>query len=253
MCSYLNAQQKARIENIRTHMTDKALVVDYDLQGTEEVYYRVDFSVVDNKGNAIRPDSVIGDLGSNVSAGEDLRITWEVYKEYDVIYGSFKPVLVLDKGMAHKRGPEYALLSLIVPGLGDYFVAEPANMVIKPWCKTAFTASVLGLSYLAKQKRVEVPELWAPPGYYLSADAPPGEDVLYMPDGYMIEPAKTDYWLFPYDSEIILGIGIASWMIDVLWVTKQGMINNRVRKTIPGTAAILPIRDGILLSYRLEF
>ena len=38
---------------------------------------------------------------------------------------------------------------------------------------------------------------------------------------------STDYWLFPYDSEIFLGIGIAVWVTDIVWVARKGVQNNK--------------------------
>lgn len=250
----LQAQNSTtRVENVRTQMTGKSLVVWYDIVGpSSESYHNIDFVVVDNKGNAIYPDSVSGDFGPLIAAGRDKKIVWDIYREFDVVYGNFTPRIIIDAGAhrKHSRGPEYAALSMLLPGLGDYFVADAKQLKIKPYFKTAVTAGILGLSWAAYRERVDIPAVMAPPGWYLSAGS---IDYVYFPDGYMSKPASIDYWLFPKDAEIILGIGIASWLFDVIWVTRKGVVNNRIYNSVKGHVALLPAREGLMLHYSMQF
>ncbi len=253
----VNAQNSsARVENVRTQMTGKSLVVRYDIiSPSSESYHHIDLVVVDNKGNAIYPDSVSGDFGPLIAVGKDKKIVWDIYREFDVVYGDFKPRVIIDAGdhRKHARGPEYAALSLLLPGLGDYFVTDARQLRIKPYYKTALTAGILGLSWAAYKNRMDVPAVIAPPGYYLSADAPPGEKYKYFPDGYLVEPASTEYWLFHKDAEIILGIGIASWLFDVIWVARKGVVNNRIYNSVKGHVGLIPVKEGLALSYSVQF
>jgi len=260
LCSLTSTAQRpdGSISNVRTEMKNRALIIRYDLAGdAPSGDYQVALTVVDNRGHAIHPDSVYGDLGPGITPGTDKTIVWEVYKEYDVIYGSFTPRLTLDPGTARKQahGPAYAGLSLLVPGLGDYFVADPSSMKIKPWYKTAFTAGVLALSWTALQHRAEIPPVMMPPGYYISADVPPGAEnpYMYIDHEWMAEPAYTDYWMFPYDAEIILGVGVASWLFDVIWVARKGVVNNRVQRSVMEHLSLLPCGDGLRLCFTYEF
>jgi hypothetical protein len=249
--------QEAKIVNVRTETTERALVIRYDLASPDpQSLHEVFLAVVDNRGNAVRPDSVYGDLGTSVTAGPDKTITWEIYKEYDVVFGNFTPVLTLDpaSGRKHARGPEYAALSLLVPGLGDYFVADPKNLVIKPWQKTAFTAGMLGLSWLALNKRVEIPAVVMPPGWYYYYPSPFADaELTYIDHDWVRNPARTEYWLFNHDAEIIFGIGIASWLFDAIWVTRKGVVNNRVRRSVLHQTSFLPARGGFYLTYTITF
>ena len=256
-CNLIYAQDSpARIENVQTETKGKTMVVRYDItQSSPDRLHQVDFVVLDNRRNAIYPDSVSGDVGSAVTAGLDKQITWEIYKEFDLVYGDFQPRLVIDvnNNKRHRRGPEYAALSLLLPGLGDYFVADVKDMKVKPYYKTISTAAILGFSWAAYSKREAISPLMAPPGWYLSADAPPGEKYAYIDHYWEIEPASTNYWLFPYDSEIILGIGLASWLFDVIWVARQGVVNNRVRNSVLEHLSLLPNYEGFQIAYRLNF
>jgi hypothetical protein len=106
---------------------------------------------------------------------------------------------------------------------------------------------------MAKKNREEIPELWSPPGWYASGQSSPISEGIYYPDGILLEPARTEYWLFPHDAEIMLGIGIASWAFDVIWTARKGSVNNRVMKSIPGQTALVPVQGGMMLAYRLQF
>jgi len=243
------------IENVRTNYKDNRLEIRYDIIGSRHgTPHRIDLVVVDNMGNIVYPDSVSGDIGPEVMPGSDKLIIWDIYKEFDVVYGDFTPTLTIDAVDNRKRmrGPEYAALSLLLPGLGDYFVADADEMKLKPCYKTAFTFGILGLSWLAIKNRDEIPPVMAPPGYYISTDAPPGEKFLYIDHYWMKEPASTDYWIFPYDAEIILGIGIASWLFDVIWVARKGLQNNKIRNNVLKHMSLIPSGQGLMLSYRIQ-
>jgi len=253
-CSMLSAQNSVpQIENIRMDMTDNQLEIWYDITGSPAgTLHQVDFVVVDNMGNIIVPDSVSGDVGSSVVAGNDHMIVWEIYKEFDVVYGDFSPRLTIDAtdNKRQLRGPEYAALSLLVPGLGDYFVADVSEMKIKPYYKTAFTAGILGLSWAALRNRHEIPPVMNPPGWYYTMHSP---DPIYIDHEWLYKIALTDYWLFPHDAEILLGIGIGSWLFDVIWVTRKGVENNKIRNSLLEHVSMVPVHRGLLLCYRKQF
>jgi hypothetical protein len=251
---FLNAQNTtARIENIRTEMTGKSMVIKYDIANTSaETYHRIDLAVIDNKGNAIYPDSVSGDRGPLVPGGMDKMIVWELYKEFDIVYGNFTPRLSIDAADTRKgmQGPEYALLSLLLPGLGDYFVADSKQMKLKPYYKTAITAGFLGLSLASYLNREVIPPVMNPPGWYYTMQSP---DPVYIDHEWVWQIERTDYWFFQYDAEVLLGIGIASWLFDVIWVARQGVVNNRVFHSIKNHMALIPANKGLMLSYSFQF
>ena len=257
LCSLVNGQEsKAKIGNIRTEMTGHAMIIKYDIIGSSpEFCHKINFVVLDNMRNTICPDSAYGDVGSCVYEGDDKLIVWEIYKEFDVIYGDFTPRLTIDAGDNRRqmRGAEYALLSLALPGLGDYFVADAKEMKLKPWHKTAFTAGVLGLSWATYRNRLEIPPVMAPPGWYLSADGTAEEPLIYIDHEWMKKPATTEPWLFPYDAEVFLGIGIASWLFDVIWVARRGSENSRVQNQALEHLSLAPGNQGVMLSYNKQF
>ncbi|MFH0758809.1 MAG: hypothetical protein V2B15_16085 [Bacteroidota bacterium] len=253
-CLCMRAQNStARIENVRSEMTGKSLVIKYDIVNSSPgTYHQIELMVIDNKGKAIYPDSVSGDTGPLIPGGTDKIIVWELYKEYDVVYGNFTPRLIIDAGNHRKntRGPEYATLSLLLPGLGDYFVAESKQMKFKPYYKTALTAGFLGLSLASYLNREVIPPVMNPPGWYYTMQSP---DPVYIDHEWVWRIERTDYWLFQYDAEVLLGIGIASWLFDVIWVARQGVVNNRMFHSIKDHVALVPGCNGLMLGYNFQF
>jgi len=134
------------IENVSMEVVDDRINLTYDIAGSiSGKTHGVELVVIDNMGNIIVPDSVSGDVGAEVRAGTSKTVTWDIHKEYDVIYGGFEPRIILDgtENQLMYGGPSNLLLSLLVPGLGDYFVADRKQMKVKPYQKTAFTYGML--------------------------------------------------------------------------------------------------------------
>ncbi len=225
--------------------------IKYDITGsTFDRVHQIDFIVIDNMGNIVYPDSVSGDIGRKVPARKNNKIIWDIYKEFDVVYGDFQPQIILDGSAKYgiKGGPENAIFSLLVPGLGDYFVADHKNMRIKPYYKTAFTYGLLGLSLAAKLNREQIPPVMSPPGWYYGADG-----LIYKDDWWVSKIERTDYWLFAHDAEIFLGIGIAAWLTDLIWVARQGVKNNKIRSALFDNLSLVPVERGFVLSFAYNF
>lgn len=150
---YGNAQ--GRISNVRMRATDQqAIEIVYDLRDsapTDSVYVRLQR----RNGSLIAPDlkSVSGDLGINRVDGRDKRIVWNLRRNGLLLREEVRAVVLLKQGgllpapsppsaevalplpdsaaLAEKpyRGPAWALLSLLAPGLGNAFVQTPKPRV----------------------------------------------------------------------------------------------------------------------------
>jgi len=257
VCSLSGQKFKPHIENLRTDLVDNCLEIRYDIEGSSlGQFHMVDLIVIDNMGNIILPDSVTGDVGPEVRAGKNRVITWDIHKEYDVVYGDFHPQIVLDGSEKYGKngGPGNLFLSLLVPGLGDYFVEDYKNMKIKPYYKTAFTYGMLGLSLAAALSREQIPPVMGAPGWYWAGNHLEGPlQHVYRDDWWLMEAEKTDYWLFPYDSEVFLGIGIAAWLTDIIWVARRGVQNNKIRKQFLDHISLVPAHQGVVFRLAYNF
>lgn len=105
---------------------DNKLVVTYNLISSE---MNCDIRMlVIVEGTPLHPISITGDLYS-VSAGFGKMIIWDVLKDRTVLEGNIQIKLEIVRSYSSikkitriKGGPSNALLSLIMPGLGDQFV-----------------------------------------------------------------------------------------------------------------------------------
>ena len=253
-------KKSPRIENVRLDFVDHHVEILYDITGSGlGNLHTVDFYVVDNVGNLVFPDSVSGDIGAGIVPGRYKKIIWDIYREFDVVYGDFKPHLILDGKESYgiKGGPGYAALSIAVPGLGDYFVADPANMRIKPYYKTALSYGFLVLALKAGLEREHIPPVMGEPGWYWFT-YPVGDGhyawvYLYRKDEWVKEVGRTEYWLFRYDAEVFLGIGFSAMLFDVIWVAREGVKNNRLRNEFLEKLSFNPAPGGLQLTFRLTF
>jgi hypothetical protein len=248
-----------KIENIRLDFVDHHVEISYDITGSElGNLHTIDFYVIDNVGNLVFPDSLSGDIGEGIAPGRSKKIVWDIYREFDVVYGDFEPHLILDgkENYGIKRGPVFAALSLAVPGLGDYFVADPAEMRIKPCYKTALSYGFMALAATAYLKRETIPPVMGEPGWYWFS-YPVGDGhyawVLMYKDVWIKEVGRTEYWLFRYDAEVFLGIGLSAMLFDVIWVARQGVKNNHLRNEFLGKISLNPAPGGLQLTFRHTF
>jgi hypothetical protein len=255
--NYLSGQKyNPHVENVSMEVLDDRIKLTYDIAGSRiGKLHRVELIVIDNMGNIILPDSVSGDVGAEIEAGRSKTVTWEIHKEYDVVYGGFEPRIILDgtENQVMYGGPSNLMLSMIVPGLGDYFVADRKQMKIKPYQKTVFTYGMLGLSLAASLSREYIPPVMAPPGLYWTLGPDGVKQYEYKDEWWVKEAESTDYWLFPYDSEVFLGVGIAVWITDIIWVARKGVQNNKIRNSIMDHISLVPSNKGVFFTFAYEF
>lgn len=258
--NYVSGQKyNPHIENVSMEVVDDRINLTYDIAGSiTGKLHRVELIVIDNMGNIILPDSVSGDVGAEVQAGRSKTVTWEIHKEYDVVYGGFEPRIILDgtENQVMHGGPSNLFLSMLLPGLGDYFVADRQHMKIKPYQKAAFTYGMLGLSLAAYLSREYIPPVMAPPGWYWTGNHLGGDGLTsyeYKEEWWLMKAESTDYWLFPYDSEVFLGIGIAVWITDIIWVTRKGVQNNKIRNSIMDNISLVPSNKGVFFTFAYKF
>ncbi|MFC2111181.1 hypothetical protein ACFLQ5_01875, partial [Bacteroidota bacterium] len=184
------------------------------------------------------PENTFGDIGNKVSGGLNKTIIWDIKKDMNVISGNIIPNVLFANSNFEKNmgGPYNAFLSLAVPGLGDYFIADHKKMKFKPYYKTALSLGCITLGIISAQKRYrEV--YWSPPhietiyvrhwtGTHWTFLH---EDKLFP--GRWVEGEMKNY-LFPGDAETLIGVGAAIWLIDVFWVASKGKKNITNKKRL---------------------
>jgi hypothetical protein len=129
-------------------------------------------------------------------------------------------------------------------------------MKIKPYYKTVFTYGILAMSLTAYLKREHIPAVMGEPGWYWHA-FPMGDGkydwIRIYKDVWVKEVARTEYWLFRYDAEVFLGIGLAAVLVDAIWVARQGVKNNKLRNEFTDKVSLNPTPQGLQLTFRHTF
>ncbi|MEI8278605.1 MAG: hypothetical protein WCG87_02510 [Bacteroidota bacterium] len=215
------------IENVDFKINGSKIIVTYNLVNSGSKYnydksdYLFDIGIrfKDETGNEIVPKNPSGDL-IRVNYGNNKTIVWDVLGDNQEIKGTFSVVLEIVKTHYFtkpskdrvKGGPSNAFLSMLMPGLGDYFVNSPNNR------KYIY---LLPLAYIACSIRAytEYEDYQKNYSDYHSS--------VYqnMIDHYY-DAANTNF----KNTQIYLGVAASIWVADVIYVAVKGYKNlNRSR------------------------
>jgi len=195
------------IENVQVSVKDDKVIVDYDLVHTNaQAWYKISLRFQGQTGQTIKPKSVSGDIGY-VKGGKNQTIIWDVDEDQDALFTKIKPVLKIEDQFQKLGGPEYAPLSILVPGLGAHFVEKkkmwPLNVT-----RTVVVWGVTGFGVLQKFRSDNLYD------DYLNAKEQSEIDRLYNKANKF---HKQSYYL--------LRTGAVLWAADLIWTTMEGLIN----------------------------
>ena len=249
-------QHSARIDKVRMAVRNGKVYVTYDLLDEDaDRKHDIGLKFLSDKHELISPRSLSGDFGPDITAGRERTIIWDINSDIKTIPGRVSPIIVLDLNLYDSRytgGPENAWFSVLMPGLGDYKVANPQEMKFPPYLRTAVSWGFIGLGIIASVQRSSAVghyETYIPQyGWY-------GQNLSYdasLKTRYVEGPTK--YWLFRGDSEVFIAAGVMVWIYDILWVSSRGKSNQRLIKSLENQQlSLMPMQKGIGLSYRVTF
>jgi len=211
-------QRTTSIRNTTFELKERTLITTYDLVSKDNEPKSIVFFLWDNNYNVLKPKSLSGDHGTNIEPGENKTIVWNLYDDNELIKGKVRPVVILEDQLRY-GGAKNAFLSVIVPGLGGYFVEDYRNIRFKPYYRTA---SVIGLSALGV---VGLQNYSREKLYTYVVNWRTNQPELTF-NGY----GDSSYWLFPYDYAIFFGSAAAIWLYDIIWVAAIGGKNQKLKK-----------------------
>jgi hypothetical protein len=147
---------------------------------------------------------------------------WDFSQDMRKIDVELHPYLIAGDISSHnfRSGPEAALFSLLVPGLGNYFVSDTRSQTIKPWMKTIGALGLIALGTYAANERYR------------------DEPSLYGPSDKKWKEGDWHYKFFSSDAEIIIGLGAAIWVADIILVAIQGQHNKKLETKILGMSVV---------------
>ena len=238
----LFAQKKAKISNVKYDLMVNSLIVQYDLLSKSDEKKDVLLFFWDNDYNPIVPRSLKGDVGLNVPTGKSKQIQWNLLQDNYMIAGRLKPELILKDEFYGRGSSMNAFYSVLIPGLGDYFVADHKTMLFKPYLRTTVTLSLMGLGIRATQLRTResIYSYWVNP-------RTGREELRFTGNG------DYKYWLFPYDNYVFLSAGAALWIYDIIWVATRGGRNAKLNKAFRNFDLNYDSNSGAVVKYRLNF
>jgi hypothetical protein len=204
------------IENVSFVQSGNKIMVSYDLVSyTQHEVYDVRLKFVSDKGQEIIPFNVKGDL-VKLNPGKNKKIEWDVLADGKEITTSIQAIVELTgrHSTKIKGGPSNAFLSLLVPGLGDYYVdLDKEKQLFEPYYITVATYGMLLLGYSYK---VESNKSY---DEYHNAT-----DQTTMDRAYDAANQANHTFI------ICTSIGATIWAADIAWVAYKGFKNRKEQR-----------------------
>jgi hypothetical protein len=122
---------KVEVKDVNLNTADTTIVIQYDLKGFRNRLYNTRLFYSNNRGNSFKGPlrSIKGDIGDSVKVGSNKEIRWTFRKDNPYFDGKdimFK-VEATEIPKVAMGGPENALRSILMPGLGDTKVRNGYN------------------------------------------------------------------------------------------------------------------------------
>lgn len=138
--------------NVEATVKGSVVTVSFELTNTQDQErYKPELTFQTANGATIHPKAISGDTGYLAGSGTK-QIHWDIAENHDRFYQKMKPELGFADIYQMLGGPENALLSTLVPGLGAHAVYEKRESYLN--YRTAVVYGVLGyglFEYLRKE------------------------------------------------------------------------------------------------------
>lgn len=232
-------QTNVKITDVNFWLDNKQIIVEYNIvNGSPDDRFTIGLKFVTENDQVIIPKSVTGDIGKNIEAGKGKTISWDFVTDRLAFSGNLKAVITVIPSLAHSGGPEYALLSLVVPGLGGYFVEKNK---VRSIITTIGTVGLMTYGIIEKTKANRYYT-----DYKSSSDI---QDIRMLYD--KANSAHHKYF-------IATRIAAMVWIADIVWVAYRGSRNKNEKKPVQrissGTGFTLNCQyNELQLGYRITF
>ena len=233
------------VTTMKVSQIEDRIVIEYDLKklSLANYYYTVDLQVSD-EGKLIFPSP--GLLNGDVSGVEKKQIVpgdnpkkiyWQPLREPNLqeIRGEVSFRLIVHLYAPVYGGPESALLSVPVPGLGQYKVQKQK----RPYF--LITVAAYGLAGAGIVGKIKSNNTYSE---YLAASNP--DEIARLRNLYQSQD-KT--------GTVLLAAGGAVWVADVAWVFFRGKSNKKSYQSINTATSLIPFSTGseIGLAFQVHF
>lgn len=249
----ISAQRPVVAKNIGISVESNTALISYELPARKNLTdHLVQLSFIDEQNNLIIPSSLSGDVGAGISTGPDKLIRWDLTHDYRQLESMITPVIFVDglsRQYSNTGGARNALLSMLLPGLGDYFVANHRVMTFKPYLRTLSSLGLIGFGIYAGNQRYRAE------GEYQTFLKP--NSWRYEGDDRFFEKyveGEMQYYWFKGDKELFIALGASIWLADVVWVFAKGTNNEKfMRATRTGSGLNLGyVPGGLIIQYTCQ-
>lgn len=232
-------QTKAKITDVDFQLEDRYIVINYNLTGAapkEEMTIELKFITENNE--VIIPRTVTLDIGTKIYANGKKSILWDIVTDAPVLSGNLKAIVTITSSRVIYSGPSNAILSVLIPGLGGYFVDENKTRSVLT------TVSSIGLIAFGVVQKKQANK------YY--ADYTASTTLSEMDDLY----TKANDAHHKYLTATRIGAGI--WALDIIWVTFKGFHNMKVAKSYYSSfnadgLRLYYVNNGLQLGFSKKF
>ena len=215
------------VSNILVSQEQNNILVSYDLLVSTSCSISLQVSQDGGASWSSSLKSVKGDVGEKIVSGSHT-ITWFVLDEYNELRGNnIKFKVIADKTVEKAAripreknkaigGPQYAVLSVLLPGMGDRIVNKQKNTW--PLISGFYIGSIATAVYFKSKSNAN---------YKLY------HDVKYTPDGNYIKDLDRYYKIANDNNRnfnIMMGVAGSIWLVDVIYVAVKGTRNKNKNK-----------------------
>lgn len=237
------------ISNICLIQQGNTLEIHFDLDAPQQELYTITPTIILRSGESIEPISMSG-TNKDLSAGKSRIISWNVLNDLPVLQGEITAILYIRASGESKidvngakrisGGPSNAFLSMVLPGLGDFFVNDPGERVkIKPtWIMAGYLSSVALALYAYDQSKENYDE-------YLKAAQQHEMNEYY--DNAVEYRDNANFFAF---------VAGAIWLTDIVHVALKGAKNFKGRSSTKNSRFQLSgniIQDKPMLALTYKF
>jgi len=217
-----------KVKNVYLERDGSFIIINYDLECEDSTEgFDVDIYFVDDRYNTYAADVLTGDVGKGVKPGNGKVIRWNLIEEYGSFTGVIRPVILVNNEYVNHplKGPKYALMSVMMPGLGTMFVNDPDDMIFKPAMRGASTYGLLLMGYIASARRYTT-------GTYLPKriESVDGGRPRWKPAEWIDK--EVHYWMFRGDKEVFYSLAAVIWAADIFQVIGKGGQNEKLQTTV---------------------
>lgn len=235
-------QEKPTISNINfTVQKDGILNLSYDVRDIHPddsifVYFR------NIAGTIIKPITVFGNLGKNITAGKGKTISWNIIKDNFFIDDEYQAIIEVKLGKRNSvikpklsGGASNALLSMIAPGIGNIFVQENKKVGLRPLVALSFYG-LLAYSFSLKKKADSQYALY-------NSQSNEQEAIPYY------NSANTNHQTYL----MLSSAAVLIWAVDVISTFRKGAQNDKLRKQSHTTLKVGTILNTPTVGFNYTF